>query len=145
MILSIQGEKLIKTLEGINPKAYKDSLGYWTIGYGHLILPSEEYLKQSIWSIPQMDQIFKQDIKPVELWLNANCQWMDTIKQYEFDSLCSLLFNTGINIQKKYPNTYKAIVSGDRAKIIGCMYLINNKGLLTSRRKKEIAYFQGLG
>ena len=33
----------IKKHEGFVPKIYKDSLGFATIGYGHLVLPEEQW------------------------------------------------------------------------------------------------------
>ena len=33
----------IKKHEGFVPKIYRDSLGYATIGYGHLVLPTDHF------------------------------------------------------------------------------------------------------
>ncbi|WP_423245967.1 glycoside hydrolase family protein [Periweissella cryptocerci] len=33
--LSITGRQLLKQFEGLRLKAYQDSVGVWTIGYGH--------------------------------------------------------------------------------------------------------------
>ena len=33
----------IKEHEGFVPKIYKDSLGFATIGYGHLVLPTDKF------------------------------------------------------------------------------------------------------
>lgn len=39
MTIDPQLIKDIKGSEGCSLKAYKDTLGYWTIGYGHLLIP----------------------------------------------------------------------------------------------------------
>jgi GH24 family phage-related lysozyme (muramidase) len=35
--------KLIKEGEGLVLHAYRDTLNYWTIGYGHLILENDNF------------------------------------------------------------------------------------------------------
>jgi GH24 family phage-related lysozyme (muramidase)/uncharacterized protein YcbK (DUF882 family) len=57
---------MIKIHEGSNivggkHKAYKDSKGYWTIGYGHLIKPGDGYNSSSVISQDEADKLFKKD------------------------------------------------------------------------------------
>nr|WP_242389724.1 lysozyme [Kosakonia cowanii] len=37
------GVALIKSFEGLRLEKYRDAVGKWTIGYGHLILPNENF------------------------------------------------------------------------------------------------------
>ena len=56
-------KKRIKKNEGFSLKAYKDQLGYLTIGYGHLILPNETYLLKNKTNKLQLNSIFDQDFE----------------------------------------------------------------------------------
>jgi len=51
----------IKKHEGFVPKIYKDSLGYATIGYGHLVLPEEQWEEGKEYSKEQLEHVFKTD------------------------------------------------------------------------------------
>ena len=62
--------KRIKKNEGFSFTAYKDQLGYLTIGYGHLILSNENHLTKTKLSRHKLEKIFIQDFK-------------NTIKDYE--------------------------------------------------------------
>ena len=46
---------LIEGFEGKKNTAYKDSKGLWTIGVGHLIKPSEQYLLHATLTDQQID------------------------------------------------------------------------------------------
>ena len=54
-------KKRIKKNEGFSLTPYKDQLGYLTIGYGHLILPSETNLIKNKTSKSQLKEIFIKD------------------------------------------------------------------------------------
>ena len=56
-------KKRIKKNEGFSLKPYKDQLGYLTIGYGHLILPNENYLLKNKTNKLQLNSIFDQDFE----------------------------------------------------------------------------------
>jgi len=51
----------IKKHEGFVPKIYKDSLGFATIGYGHLVLPEEQWEEGKEYSKEQLEHVFKTD------------------------------------------------------------------------------------
>ena len=51
----------IKKHEGFVPKIYKDSLGFATIGYGHLVLPEEQWEESKEYSKEQLEHVFKTD------------------------------------------------------------------------------------
>ena len=51
----------IKKHEWFVPKIYKDSLGFPTIGYGHLVLPEEQWEEGKEYSKEQLEHVFKTD------------------------------------------------------------------------------------
>ena len=60
----------LKEEEGLRLKAYRDSLGHWTIGYGHLIADDlakmlAENGKAEI-TLPQAENLLRQDIETAQ-------------------------------------------------------------------------------
>ncbi|MDC0226712.1 glycoside hydrolase family protein [Alphaproteobacteria bacterium] len=51
----------IKTNEGFRNRAYKDSLGFYTIGYGHLIKKNQRYLLKKKFSKQHLSDLFDLD------------------------------------------------------------------------------------
>jgi len=82
------GYALIEKWEQFREKAYQDSKGVWTIGYGHTrtAFPGA--------TITRSDAIrlFKQDVEIVEHYINNH---FPGLRQCQFDALVSLLFNIG--------------------------------------------------
>jgi GH24 family phage-related lysozyme (muramidase) len=84
------GIKLIKNFEGCRLSAYQDSVGVWTIGYGHT---KGVHFGQSI-SQTEADKLLKQDLAVFESGVN-NLVKVE-LKQCQFDALVSFSFNVGI-------------------------------------------------
>lgn len=105
---------MIKQHEGVRTKPYKDSLGLWTVGVGHLIgdgksLPPEWNRE---FSMNEVDSLFAKDYKhhkeaaqkiPGYEQLNATGK----------AALTDLTFNMGPAWYKKWPNFTKALAAGD--------------------------------
>lgn len=103
MKTSENGIALIKSFEGCKLKAYKDSVGVWTIGYGNT-----SYAKQDMTiTQAQAETFLKGDIKPVERVLNA---MGINYTQNQFDALVSWIFNLGVGAFKS-STMYKKIVA----------------------------------
>lgn len=139
MKLSQNGFELIKGFEGLSLTAYQDSVGVWTIGYGHT---QGVYAGMTI-SLEQANNFLKQDIdnhlpgiyKYVAVELNQN----------QFDALASFHFNLGVNILQgstllsyinsrnwqAAANEMKKYVNGNGVPILG----------LITRRKLEADLF----
>ena len=98
---SKKGIDFIKDWEKFEPKAYNDSEGYCTIGYGHLIrrkkceditLPDE--FKNGI-TEAKAAELFAQKLIEFEKSIQRDIKV--PLYQHEFDALVSLVFNTGEN------------------------------------------------
>lgn len=88
MKISNSGLSLIKRYEGCRLKAYKDSVGVWTIGWGNT-----SHAKAGMDITQQQAETFlKEDIVPVERVLNGMGV---NFTQNQFDALCSWIFNLG--------------------------------------------------
>jgi len=100
--------------EGARTRPYKDSLGLWTVGVGHLIgngktLPPEmnrEFSKQEI------TEMFKKDYG-VHAAAAARIPGFDKMNEKGKAGLIDLTFNMGPAWYKKWPNTVKALEAGD--------------------------------
>lgn len=93
MTLSDIGRELIIKREALRLKSYLDSAGVWTIGIGHTLGVREN---MSI-TKEQAYELFKQDIEPVEDYLNyVNSNIKRKFKQHEFDALVSFIHQIGL-------------------------------------------------
>lgn len=105
MKLSNAGRQLIKELEGHSLVSYKDAVGLWTIGVGHLLKVGDVNLKKVLgYFVQRLDNIQLTDEevdKLLELDLEVFVQGVNDllevyVDQCEFDALISLAFNIGL-------------------------------------------------
>lgn len=89
MKVSNNGINLIKRFEGLELKAYKDSVGILTIGYGH----THAVKAGDVITGEQADAFLREDLQVAELTINTNVKVKLT--QGQFDALTSFVFNLG--------------------------------------------------
>lgn len=89
MKVSNNGINLIKCFEGLELKAYRDSVGILTIGYGH----THAVKAGDIITGEQADAFLREDLQVAELTVNTNVKVKLT--QGQFDALVSFVFNLG--------------------------------------------------
>lgn len=92
MKTSQKGLDLIKKFEGFSDKEYICPAGKPTIGYGHVILPSE-YFPEPMTRL-EGELLLKKDLEPREKSLNKFLKVK--ITQNQFDALISLIYNIGV-------------------------------------------------
>jgi len=85
------GINLIKNNEGFRGHVYNDVVGKPTVGYGHLVIPGEDF--SAGLTEDQATALLLKDIAHVELYLNAA---MGGLYQNEFDALIDFGFNLGV-------------------------------------------------
>jgi lysozyme len=92
MKTSQKGLTLIKKFEGFSDKEYICPAGKITIGYGHVILPNEDFPQP----MTRLDGelLLKKDLEPRESALNKFLKVK--INQNQFDALISLIYNIGV-------------------------------------------------
>lgn len=117
MKLSNDGVALLKKLEGCSLKAYKDTAGILTIGYGHAYWPWDSEITQD-----NADRLLATDVKKFEKHVEANFSNYLPYTQYEFDALVLFAFNLG-SIKQLTANQTR-----DRAVIAEKMLLYCNSG-----------------
>lgn len=130
-------DKFIETLidhEGKRKSAYKDSLGWWSIGIGRLI----DARKKAGLSQEEMIYLLKNDIetarKPLEKleWFNK----LDKVRQEVFIELC---FNMGYDNLMKFKRTIGAVKEGKYE--VAAEYLLESLWArqVKSRRANNVA------
>ena len=53
----------IKEHEGFRDTVYSDSLGFATIGYGHLVLPTDNFVVGIAYAKEQLEEVFDKDFQ----------------------------------------------------------------------------------
>ncbi len=122
---SVKG--MIKRHEGLRLETYKDSLGYPTIGYGHLLLPHEKGLKNI--TQEQADAMFEQDFGH-HYDMAKKTPGFNKANKAGQAAMIDLTYNMGGGWWKKWKNTSAALREGrwkDAA-----------RGLLNSNYAKQV-------
>ena len=88
---SEQGLKFIEQHEGYSGTVYYDSAGNATIGYGHLILPGEDFSNGI--TQKEADALFRNDLKSAVDSVNASLRVK--VSQSQFDALVDFAYNVG--------------------------------------------------
>ena len=92
--ISKDGYDLIKSFEGLETSAYKDSAGIWTIGYGTIKYPNGTRVAGG-------DKITQAQ---AQSYLESDSKWVDAcldkhikvkVSQRQFDALASFVYNVG--------------------------------------------------
>jgi len=95
-----KGIKLLKSFEGWRSKAYRDSVGVWTIGYGHTSMAGPPKVTPNMTiTKAQGEAILKKDLKKYEKAVNDYVRVQLT--QEQFDALVSFCYNVGPGNFKK--------------------------------------------
>lgn len=134
------GLELIKNFEGRMLRAYQDSVGVWTIGYGH----TKGVKKGDVISSEQAEEFLKADLAEAEEWVNFAVTV--PITDNEFAALVSFTFNLGYGNLVK--STLLRLLNGDATRtVVADQFLRWNKAGgkvlpgLTRRRKAEKKLF----
>ena len=89
MKISEDGLELIKKFEGCETTAYQDSVGVWTIGFGH----TKGVEEGQTCSIEDAESMLADEMDEYEGYIN-NMVKVD-LQQHEFDALVAWVYNLG--------------------------------------------------
>lgn len=89
MMISKKGTDLIKDFEGFRTNAYQDSVGVWTIGYGHTkgVQPTDVISPQ------QGEEMLTHELSEYENYVTDLVKV--PLEQHQFDALVSWTYNLG--------------------------------------------------
>lgn len=141
MMVSEKGLALIKDFEGCKLEAYQDSVGVWTIGYGHTKTAQEGMAITQ----EQAEELLARDVH--EHALGVYKALKVSIEQHRFDALASLAFNVGVNAVRN--STLLEMINRGDAKLAAAQFDRWNKAGgkvlagLTRRRAAERKLYEG--
>ena len=93
MKLSDNGYNFISSMEGVRTKAYKDSVGIWTVGIGFITVDGQKVNENTTLTTEQIKIQFTKQIATYENAVNNSVT--SQINQNQFDALVSFTFNLG--------------------------------------------------
>jgi len=120
--------------EGLVTKAYKDSVGVWTIGVGHTAAAGPPAPKAGM-TITRQEAIdlLAKDLGKYEATVN---KVLPDVPQHVFDGAVSFHFNTGSIAKATWPKLYKA---GKLKEAKSSFLTWNKPPEIIKRRKREAA------
>lgn len=121
----------LKRDEGLRLTAYKDTVGIWTIGYGHAhVQPG------TVWTQEQAETALKQDVLEHNAKLAAALPWITGLDPVRRRVLQNMAFNLGLGVAAKgtgllgFRNTLEYVRTGQYAKAAD--------GMLASKWAKQV-------
>lgn len=143
---SASGINLICSFEGLELKAYDDSVGVWTIGYGTTVINGVKVKKGDTCTLEQAKSYMASDLKKFEAAVNKVTV---PLNQNQFDALVSLAYNIGTGAFAS--STLLKKLNGGDYKGAAAQFDVWNKAGgkrmqgLVNRRAKEKALFLAVG
>lgn len=100
----------IKAAEGCRLTAYKDSRGYWTIGYGHLLsVDPNRSFEGVVCTQDAADLWLEQDIEGAKKAAMNLPEWRSMDTEARQNALIELVFNMGVYKWRQFRKTRAAI------------------------------------
>lgn len=138
MQLSDKGRHLLHLREGCRLTVYRDVVGKKTIGYGHLLLPHENF---TTITQKQADELFDADLK--RFVDNINSKVKICLSQDQFDALVSFSYNIGTGGFNK-STVLRKLNAGDILGAAEAFTMWNKPRQIIGRRYAEYTQFKGL-
>ena len=145
MKTSERGLQLIKAYEGIRLKPYRDCVGLYTVGVGHLI--GDGTVLPDSWNrtftIEEVNELLVADVRKFELGL---ARYVNVeLSQNQFDAIIDYCFNLGLGTFQR-SSVRQAINRRDKASVVRNLLRYNKAGgkvvpQLDNRRKAEALLF----
>lgn len=85
--------KQLQEFEGLRLAAYLDTVGVWTIGYGHT---GPEVKEGLVWTAEQAEQQLDEDIAEKVGHVRANIPWFDRLSEPRQAVLIGMCFQLGL-------------------------------------------------
>ena len=113
----------IKNNEGYSNKPYKDQLGFFTIGYGHLIKSNESKYLKNLYSKKSLENLFDEDFNKA-LVQYKKLFFKKTHGQKEKELLIEMLFQLGDKGVSKFVKMLSHIEK--KQKFMTCLEMLNS-------------------
>lgn len=111
---------ILKRQEGKRNDVYRDHLGYWTIGYGHLIardkLVTETEARDLVdapWSDERCERMLALDYEGACQRLFMELSWAEALPEWPKRGLCNMAFQMGVKGVLGFPKMLAALRLND--------------------------------
>lgn len=140
MEYSKQGEELTESFEGVRLTAYQDSVGVWTIGYGH----TEGVHEGMTCTQAQAEEWLVGDVAFTVSYINKRLT--SAVTQGEFDALVDFTYNLGVGTLER-SGILTSINEGKHDEVAALIPQYDHAGDkvlpgLLRRRDEEVAEFE---
>ena len=116
-------KKRIKKNEGFSLKPYKDQLGFFTIGFGHLILSNEKYLLEKKINKIELEKIFIKDFNRAQKNFNIFLKPFSSNTR-DSELLIEMVFQMGIERVLKFKKLLHKMHKGNKHLV--CFEMMNS-------------------
>ena len=102
----------IKEHEGFRDTVYSDSLGFATVGYGHLVLPTDDFVEGVEYPKEDLEKLFELDFNEAQQSANdllEEIEVPETIKGV----ICEMCFQLGKPRVMKFKKMWEGLEAGD--------------------------------
>lgn len=139
MKMSDNGRARLIEREGFKTKAYRDTVGVWTIGVGHTSAAGAPQVTPGLAvSKEEVSAILARDLVQYEHAVESACH--ARLTQGQFDALVSLCFNIGTGGFRK-STVARQINAGNMRAAADAFLLWNKPAVIMGRRRSERAQF----
>ena len=98
----------LKRDEGLRLTAYQNTVGIWTVGYGHAhVAPG------TVWTRQEADDQLNADVATAATGLDHALPWWRSLDDVRQDALCELAFNMGTATLCAFHYALSALENGD--------------------------------
>ena len=134
-------KKRIKKNEGFSYTVYKDQLGNPTIGYGHLIKPSENYLFLKKHNKNDLNRLFEEDFNKALISFNKHFNKPNIRSRKKSELIIEMIFQIGIKGVLNFKKMIKQIKNNNNH--LAALEMMDSLWYLQTPRRVEslIKYF----
>lgn len=98
--------------EGVRKEAYKDTLGLWTVGVGHLLPQSKDWTGATF-EMPQVLAWLADDLQTAERLAHGLPEWPALDTDARQNAVVELVFNMGLSHWQQFKKARAAMVARD--------------------------------
>lgn len=121
----------LKVDEGCRLTAYKDTVGVWTVGYGHAYVEPG-----TVWTQAQAEAQLIEDVREHNAKLAKALPWIATLDPVRRRVLQNMAFNLGVAGLLGFKNTLEMVRTGKYAQAADNMLLSKWAGQVGNRAKR---------
>ncbi len=121
--------------EGLRLTSYQDTVGRWTIGYGH----AQGVCEGERWTQSEAQVTLNADVARAVAQLDKALPWWRALDDVRQDAVCEMGFNMGVATLCEFVHALKYLQSGDHANA-SAAFLMSKWAAQVGKRAERIAF-----